>query len=129
MSKITGPSYPTEQYGTVLSVGGIPTCVLLQTLDGTYRYCPVTEDLARKLGARLYTVVGLAGIMELRNMPTGNVFHPIQMLPYQDRPLAESFAALREIAGDAFDRIDDVDAYIAELRSDGTEDRTEEGQG
>src|SRR5690606_38320829 len=90
-------------------------------LNGARLDCNVTErdDLAvaRQLGRRLYTEIGVKGeaSWDLRDMSV--VFFRIdELLDYQATPLPEALDNLYEIAGQHFEAIDALDTFIADLR-------------
>ncbi len=108
----------TTIYGEIVRVGGVTPKVEVKTVNGTTLFCPFDRSLAGELGALLYQTAGLQG--EARwNASTLELeaFTVHSVTEYQQVPITEAFAALRERAGKYYDDISDVTAYIASLRT------------
>ena len=85
-----------------------------------------TQDLAKRLGERLYQTVGLRGeaIWSSGEKRTLEKFRADELTNYTDRDtpdrkrsIVESFEALAKAAGNRWDNVD-PDEYIAEQRRD-----------
>ncbi len=114
----------TTLYGHLLRIGGTnPPTAQLQLLNGQRLNCNVTESdnlsVAKQLGARLYTQVGVRGMArwDLRDMAL--IFFRIdEVLPYRGVPLGTALAQLRDEVGDIYANIPDLEAYFADIRDD-----------
>lgn len=107
----------TTLYGEIKRVGGVEPKVTLKTIDGQTVYCEVSQELAKELGHRLYTQVALYGeaqwsadTLQLEG------FRIKSELDYKETPIAEAFAELRDVLGDSFDDIEDVQEFVTDLR-------------
>lgn len=107
-------------YGQVIRVGGRSPKVLIAAADhsGTIS-CAVSQEIARTLGGRLYTDIGVAGIATW-NAETLKLeaFQITELLPYKKTPITQAFKQLSDRYGQYFDDIDDVDEFIASVRGD-----------
>ncbi len=107
----------TVLYGRIVRVGGAKPKIRVQTPQGQVISCDVTETLAKEVGSRLYSWVGLKGTAEWRS-DTHRIetFRVDSIQAYQETPIADAFADLAEQFGDLFSDIDDVDEYVSTLR-------------
>lgn len=107
----------TVLYGRVILSGGMPKVrVELVTDDGERVKCETDEKVARQLGARLYNVVGLEGVARWDSSDWRIVeFKVSRLVDFEDRPVNEAFAEMRERFGHHFDLVD-VEAFVEELR-------------
>lgn len=109
----------TTIYGKVLRIGGKSPKVALE-LDGATLTCEVdSESLAIELAARLYQEVGLVGLARW-SAKDGKLeeFKVTGITYYEAGSYVEALNQLSKLVGKYFDDIDDVEAYIEELRSD-----------
>lgn len=112
----------TTLYGVLTSIGGIsPPNATLTLMNGKRLRCNVTEKesltVARQLGTRLYSEIGVRGTArwDLRDMSI--VFFRIdELLSYKETNLTEAIEHLAELASPYFEAIDDLDTYFADLR-------------
>jgi len=113
----------TVLYGEVKRAGGIEPTVEFQTVDGRTLYCPTTANIAIQLGKMLYQAVALKGDAKW-DVDTFEVqdFVIREVVGYRKIPLHEAFESLREVVGNVFDQIDDVNQFVAELRNNGDPD-------
>lgn len=109
----------TILYGEVKRVGGASPRVMITTLEGDTVYCDLSEALAIELGHRLYTDVGLKGkatwnakTLEL------DAFVVESITDYSSISAPDAFAELRDLIGDDFADIEDVQEYVTSLRYD-----------
>ncbi len=109
----------TSLYGKLIRIGGDnPPRAWLKLLDGTTFSCRVQNTtLALQMAQRLYQRIGVRGVahwnisdMSLRD------FRVEQLLPYQHTSVANAFSALGEVAAAHYAEIDDIEAYIVDLR-------------
>lgn len=118
---IPEPAYVTgvtTLYGDILRVGGSePKVVFRNVSDNELVYCSATREMTRQAATRLYERVGLRGeaawdseTWELAS------FRIDEILDYEDVGIVQAFAELRESVGAYFDQIDDVDAFVEQLR-------------
>lgn len=117
----------TVLYGSCIRAGGESRrTAQLRLLDGSLITIRLkTQDLAKRLGERLYQTVGLRGeaIWSGPNRELAK-FRADELTPYTDRDtpehkrsIVESFEALAKAAGNRWDNVD-PDEFIAEQRRD-----------
>ena len=106
----------TTLYGMLTGINGVnPPSAHLTLLNGTKLVCNVTEKnnlyVARQLGKRLYSEIGVKGLArwDLRDMSL-TFFRIDEMLDYEAKPVAEALDNLYSLAGQHFEAIDDVEA-------------------
>lgn len=122
--EITGE---TTLYGELISIGGInpPTATLILN-DGQKISCNVTESanlaVAKQLGKRLYTEVGVQGEArwDLRDMSI-TFFRIDELLAYEAKPIVEAIENSYDTLGKHLESIDNLEDYFAKLR-DSNED-------
>ena len=117
----------TTLYGYVSGImGDDPPRVRLRLIDGTILYCNVSRKdnlrVARELGERLYTYVGVrgtarwnAGDLSLRH------FLVEELTKYRQGSIEQSLDALYEVAGRFYEEYD-ATALVEELRGYGSEE-------
>ena len=118
----------TTLYGTVIRVGGEkPPRAKIRFLNGIELTCNITQrdslSVARALGQRLYDTVGLYGRarwttpdMRLHDFVIESV------LPYRKKPILDNLMALRELVGPYLEEVENIDAYIHNLRGQTDDD-------
>jgi hypothetical protein len=107
----------TTIHGMVVRVGGRKPKVMIELPDGQSVFCDIEYELARQLGQRLYTWVGLRGEAKWRSNDLSlQQFRVDEVTQYQDTRLTEAMATLSEAAGRYFEGIEDVQRYVSELR-------------
>ncbi len=107
----------TTIYAKVDKVGGHPPFVSLSLSRNKIINCGIDEELALKLAKKLYKYVGLEGIAKTNvDDFTIDSFEILRITNYEDIPLTEAMKELRKVAGKHWDKIEDPDKYIAELR-------------
>lgn len=109
----------TTLYGDILRVGGSEPKVQFRSIsDQELIYCIATREMTRQAAVRLYERVGLRGeaVWDAETWELVS-FKIEEILDYEDVGLVQAFAELREIVGAYFDQIDDVDAFVEQLRS------------
>lgn len=110
----------TVIYGMVTRVGGAnenaPT-IQLRTIEGKLIYCTANRKDAKIAAQRLYQQIGLLGIAEwdVRTYEM-KTFEVTAISQYRSTPLYQAVEALSQTYGDQFDKIDNVDSFIRELR-------------
>jgi hypothetical protein len=115
----------TTLYGTVVRVGGEnqPT-VQIRLLDGNIQTCEIrTQNIARQLGERLYSRVGVRGTAtwDRRDMSLQS-FRIEQVTSYRQRPMPEVLEIMHNATGQYYEGINDIDGLIADVRgNDGEE--------
>jgi hypothetical protein len=110
----------TELVGRVLRVGGKVPRAMIELLDGNVIYCDVALDVAKELGHRLYALVIFRGVAawDTRSIKLqGFSITGFQEFP-QRNPL-EVLGELRNTIGKSFSDIEDVQAFVSELRKHG----------
>lgn len=109
----------TVIYGRVTRVGGKKPRVQFDLINGKTIYCDASEDMARRLGARLYKSVGLVGIAtwEAEGLEIKD-FDIVDILNYKDKPITAALDNLKQAIGKYYDDIEDVEGYVDRLRSD-----------
>lgn len=115
----------TTLYGEVLRVGGDTPKVRIRPLAGDAAIgCNLPPGdrglaIARELGGRLYTTVGVRGVAQWDPATwTIQAFTIEDVTPYREAPLRESFRLLFEAAPHAWEDVEDVSAVIREMRAD-----------
>ena len=115
---LTGPS---TLVGTVERVGGATNrhCGLRLIQARHQLRCSVaSDDLVKELGQRIYGRVTVQGIATwYRHDWRVTHFHIQAVESYEGGTATEVFAELRRASGGAWDRVEDPEAFIAELRA------------
>jgi hypothetical protein len=109
----------TVIYGRIVRVGGADPRVMFEAASGKTLFCGVkSEQLARKLGQRLYSWGGLKGTATLDSDSLEILdFQVDDLTEYEGKlSLKNAFSELRNLASEYYDDVDDVDDYIAGLR-------------
>jgi hypothetical protein len=116
LPEVTSISGETILYGEITRVGGADSRnprIQFKTIDGELIYCKTSKALAEVAGTRLYQQVGLIGTAEW-NAETFEVegFFVDQISEYNHSSSLESFRALSEQFGSAFNSIEDVNRFV-----------------
>ena len=107
----------TTVYGKLTRVGGNPPKARLKLLDGEAISCFVSERLAKRIGNRLYEVIGLAGEAKWDADDYALLsFKAHDITLYEESTLQQAIKELKESAGTAWQDVKDVNAFIDELR-------------
>lgn len=107
----------TVVYGKLTRVGGTPPKARLKLLNGEAISCFVSEQLAKRIGNRLYEVIGLAGEARWDADDYALLhFKAHDIASYEEGSVREAVKQLRDSAGDAWQDVDDVDGLIEALR-------------
>jgi len=120
-ARLTGE---TTVYGRVVRVGGKDPRAMVELLNGQTIFCDTTEAIARKLGIRLYTNVGLLGLArwDAESLKLEQ-FTITDVTLYEELPLEDAMNQLTKAVGIYYRDVTDVDKYIADIR--GSEAKTE----
>lgn len=107
----------TTLHGEITRVGGAEPKIQFRTLDKKIIYCSTSKSIAKKAGARLYTLVELRGLAQW-NSETFEIenFHVVDISNYKETSPSEAFRELANLIGDQIDQIDNVDHFISEIR-------------
>src|SRR5258708_5989928 len=112
----------TTLYGTVVGVGGVdPPRARIRLLTGDILNCNITQrdelQIARQLGQRLYSEVGVYGSArwDLRDMSI-DFFQIERVTSYSKKSISEALDSLNSIVGEQYRGIDDFDQFINEIR-------------
>ena len=109
-------------FGKVVRVGGRTPKVMVELVNGQTIYCDSGIDIARQLGSKLYSVVGLVGLAHWDAESLKMEQFAIKGLTaYEESPLTDAMNELAKIAGAYYSDINDVDKYIAGLRGSESE--------
>lgn len=109
----------TKLYGFLQSVGGERPVAFIKP-DGSSKgiKCPLSYTLAKRLAPKLYTRVGVEGTAQydphdwsIQSVTIDNI------LPYEDIPFSQALEELYKASPSAWSDIDNVDAYLRDLRS------------
>ena len=110
----------TTVYGRVVRVGGKDPRAMVELLNGQIVYCDTNEAIARELGSRLYTNVGLFGVarwdaesLKLEQFTINDV------TPYEELPLEDAMNQLAKAVGMYYSDVTDVEKYISDIRGSG----------
>lgn len=108
---------PSEIIGKVIRVGGKKPKATLELTDGTTIYCQVTEDLAKELGNKLYTLARFTGNCKW-NFTTSDLeeFTIFSVEEFDYRNTGSVLEKLSQYLGKQFLEIDDVDNFVTNLR-------------
>ena len=79
--------------------------------------------LAREMAKRLYETIGVRGTARwaTRDMSLDE-FRIEELTAYRPTSLTQAMDSLGEVAGKYYEEIEDVDAFVADLRGRGPED-------
>lgn len=113
----------TTLYGELTSIGGIkPPKASITLLDGKKLTCNVTEReglrVARQLGRRLYTEIGVKGLArwDLRDMSI--IFFRIdEVLDYEPKSITVALENTYNSMGHHLEAIDDLEGYFVDIRN------------
>ncbi len=107
----------TIVYGQVVRVGGREPRAMVELLSGQTVFCDTNKDVAKKLGNRLYTVVGLLGMarwdaesLRLEQFTIEDV------TPYEELLLEDAMNQLAKAVGIYYSDVTDVKKYISDIR-------------
>lgn len=105
-------------YGKVIRVGGITPKVGVKLSDRQTVYCDVKEDLAKEIGHKLYSWVGLSGIAQWNTEDYSlDSFKIEKITEYKEVPLSKSLFELSSVVGKYLKDKVDVIKTVSELRS------------
>lgn len=106
----------TVIYGKLVSIGGATrTTAHIIVSDGHTVICHLSQDLARQLGSRLYTEVGVEGKATWEPGYRIVDFEIVRVLDYAQTSIIDSFAFLRDRLSDSFDDVD-PSSFLREIR-------------
>jgi hypothetical protein len=107
----------TSLYGEVTRVGGAEPRIQFKTLKGQIIYCSTNKTIARKAGTKLYAMVELHGQAEW-NSETFEIenFNVTDISDYEQTTPLEAFEELADLVGDSFDKVQDVNRVVSEIR-------------
>ncbi len=109
----------TTQYGELLQIGGEKKpSARIRFLVGETLNCDVkTTDLACEMASLLYQLIGVRGVAtwDLKNLSLIK-FQIDELTEYRKTPITEAIESLRKLVGKYYQDIDDIDAFIADLR-------------
>ncbi|MCY4527050.1 MAG: hypothetical protein OXB89_10650 [Anaerolineaceae bacterium] len=112
----------TTLYGELLRIGGERTPTAQFRFAGSRPLtCQVkTTELAKEMAERLYKVVGVKGTGKWEAASKRLLaFRIDELTAYRETSITEAFESLRDISGKYYDEIDDVNAFITDLRGRG----------
>jgi hypothetical protein len=107
----------TILYGRIIRVGGVTPKVVLKITDKEAIHCDVTELLAKELGHRLYSWVGLKGkaVWNIEDYSMDS-FKVDKVTEYQETSLSKGIAELSSLIGKYLKDKTDVIKTVSELR-------------
>ena len=115
----------TTLYGKLLRIGGVssPTA-RIRFNDASPITCKVqSTELASSMAERLYETIGVRGTGKWESKSLELLeFRIEELTEYRQTSLTEAIESLREVAGKYYEEIEDVNAFVAELRGRGPED-------
>lgn len=115
----------TTLYGTVVRIGGEdpPRVTIRLVNDGQLVTCNILNRrgtglaIARQLGQRLYTRVGLRGTAHWNPYDMSLEYFVVEALTeYRATGITQALETLREIAGQHYEAVMDIDALVAGAR-------------
>ena len=111
----------TTFYGTIIRITGTKEkpSVTIERADKGYINCSCTEEEARKLAEKLYSMVAVRVDAKF-NLQTKKIQECSikEVLPFENVGIAEAMKKLREAIGNDYDDIDDVDEYVRKMREE-----------
>lgn len=103
----------TILYGKIQRVGGVDPKVVLRLHGGQLLSLDVNESVARSVGNRLYTEVGLKGYATWSYHENEIVTFKVESLTdYNDNPIDEAFEQLRGLIGKYWDENQDIEGTL-----------------
>lgn len=127
-TRVAGKQYivgTTTLYGELLRIGGenSPTAQI-RFARSTSLTCDVkTTELASAMAERLYEAIGVRGTAKWDSDSRElKAFRVEELTEYRKTSLSSAFESLREVAGKYYEEIEDVNAFVAELRGRGPEE-------
>ena len=108
----------TTLYGRLMRIGNDPPTASILLLDESRQHCEVVDkELACALASRLYERIGVRGIASW-DMSENKLskFKITELTPYRKKSLTEAFDALRNLAEPHYRDIEDIGAFVAEMR-------------
>ncbi len=107
----------TVLYGQITRTGGIEPRIQFHTIDGQTVYCKGSRELVQEAGKLLYQDVALRGEAAW-NGDTWQIdsFTAESIEAYRETSPTKALFALREAVAGAFDDIEDVDAFVQQIR-------------
>jgi hypothetical protein len=106
----------TSLYGKVERVGGSTPRVVLRVAEKVTVHCDVSEEVAKELGHRLYTWVGVGGRAKWSPYDHSiESFRVERVLPYVDTPITDAVTKLGALIGEYWTGVDAL-AWVATFR-------------
>lgn len=109
----------TTLYGELLRIGGdAPPRARIRFLDGFTKSCAVcSRELAREMARRLYETIGVRGRgkWDVKNMRLRE-FYIEGLTEYRQTSITSAIESLREVTEEHYQSIEDIDAFVADLR-------------
>ena len=106
-------------YGRIERVGGKDPSVMITALNGQTIYCKVKMDFAKKLGTKLYSLVGLIGNSRWNlDDYTIESFEITGLLNYEDTPITDAISELSKTIGKYWADTKDVIKAVSEIRGE-----------
>lgn len=112
-------------YGELLRIGGekFPSAQLRFTGHGPLTCQVKSMELARAMAERLYEMVGVRGTGKWEATTLGlKEFRVEELTAYRQTTISNAIESLREVAGKYYEEIEDVNAFVADLRGRGPEE-------
>jgi hypothetical protein len=107
----------TVVYGKLTRVGGTPPKARVSLLSGEAISCLVSEQLAKRIGNRLYEVIGLEGDAEWDITDYSLLsFRANAITSFEEGTAREALKALGEVSGEGWNHGNDTNAFVEELR-------------
>ena len=107
----------TTIYGQVVRVGGREPRAMVELLNGQTVFCDTNEAVAKKLGSRLYTTVGLFGMARWDDESLKlEQFTIKDVTTYEELPLEDVMNQLAKAVGVYYSDVTDVEKYISDIR-------------
>ena len=107
----------TTLFGELVTVGGAEPHCRIRLADGTLPRIDLDYNLAKTLGAKLYSTVALRGIATWNSKTlemTG--FKTEKILPYKETPMKDALKAIHEADPEAWSKEDDITSTIKSMR-------------
>lgn len=120
-SELSVPDYAsvngeTTIYGKIERVGGVKPKVLLRLNNNRLLSCDVSEDIAKKMGNKLYSWVGVSGKAKWNTQNLDiDAFHIEKINDYGETTALSAFESLSDLIGSYWNGVDAIDA-VEKLR-------------
>lgn len=112
----------TVLYGKVERVGGVEPKVRVRLSEHEAVSCHLSEELAKDLGKRLYSTVGLQGQATWDAKDLSIIYFRVdEVVSFQNVGASQGLSELRDAVAGAYDDVPDVVGFVREIRGGDSE--------